>query len=292
VGVKGAIPNKEAVMSSTLLQRRRFEDMKKNQKDLFRKLRNGFFLSSMMGITDGTFCSESGGGCIMVQLGAYLAEPTASIEDKGRDVRSFLPADSRECTEFLAEECRKATRFSDVLTCLNLATPKLEWGLEAAQCFAQAGGDLVELNVHGGYQRYLEQGKLRAMVLPENQGELFGWVATFTQLEIPLIVKFNGQSNRRFLMEVLDEMASLAVPGVHVNVRDEKGQQPNVDLVRATRTRYPGFLLASGYVRSPAHAKALFGAGADMAGIAAPVREDREYIRKLVESFRAEYGQE
>ncbi|MCS7113755.1 MAG: hypothetical protein NZ955_07395 [Candidatus Bathyarchaeota archaeon] len=43
------------------------------------KLRGGFFLSSMGGVTDGAFCASRGRGCIMVQLGADMigiAEPT------------------------------------------------------------------------------------------------------------------------------------------------------------------------------------------------------------------------
>ena len=43
------------------------------------KLRNGFFLSSMMGLTDGLYCAQRSKGCAMVQLGAYLAEPTATV---------------------------------------------------------------------------------------------------------------------------------------------------------------------------------------------------------------------
>jgi hypothetical protein len=85
----------------------------------------------------------------MVQLGAYLAEPTASAEEQGPDTRSFLLPDPDACVHFLAEECRRAKSLSDVVVCMNLATPRLEWGLEAAERFRQAGGDLVELNVHG-----------------------------------------------------------------------------------------------------------------------------------------------
>ena len=44
-----------------------------------REIRQNFekrlFLSSMMGITDGSFCRERRKGCAMVQIGAYLAEP-------------------------------------------------------------------------------------------------------------------------------------------------------------------------------------------------------------------------
>ena len=86
--------------------------------------------------------------------------------------------------------------------------------------------------MHGGYGRYLRQGKLRAMVQPEHQDELLRWVAAFVQLDLPLIVKFHGQSERAHLFSALRRMANLPVLGVHVNVRDDETQRPNVELVR------------------------------------------------------------
>ena len=73
---------------------------------------------------------------------------------------------------------------------MNLATPKLEWGVEAADAFREAGGDIVELNAHGGYERYLKLGLLRAMVLPENRPKLREWLERPVELDIPIIVKF------------------------------------------------------------------------------------------------------
>jgi tRNA-dihydrouridine synthase len=254
------------------------------------RLQGGFFLSSMMGVTDGAFCArvlQPGGPCAMVQIGAYLAEPTATAEDIGPDASSFLPADPEACVDFLAEDCRQIRDAADVAICMNLATPRLEWGLEAVECFAQAGGDLVELNVHGGYGRYLEQGKLRAMVRPEHQDELLRWVAALGRLDIPLVVKFRGrsareQSERVHLVSALRRMTNLPVFGVHVNVRDDATRRPDVDLVRILRSLIPGLFLVSGYVRSSDDARALFEAGADMVGVAAPVMEDTAYIRRLI----------
>jgi len=251
--------------------------------DLRGVLQNGLFLSSMMGVTDGAFCAQRSGGCAMVQLGAYLAEPTATAEDIGPHAQSFLPAEPGACASFLAEEVRQAKGLADVVTCVNLATPRLEWGLEATERFGQAGGDIVELNVHGGYGRYLKRGKLRAMVLPEHRGELFRWVEAFAQLDVPLIVKFHGQSERAHLLPVLDEMARLSPFGVHVNVREDQTKKPNLNLVPLVKEHYPGFLLVSGYVRSADDARALFEAGADMVGIAAPAIEDAGYIQRIAE---------
>jgi tRNA-dihydrouridine synthase len=253
--------------------------------ELYGKLRKGFFLSSMMGLTDGLYCAQRSKGCAMVQLGAYLAEPTATAEDMGSNASSYLPVDPGACARFLAAEVRSAKSLYDVVTCINLATLKLEWGLEATERFAQAGGDIVELNVHGEYKYYPEQGKLLAMVLPEHQGELFRWVKAFVQLDVPLIVKFHGQSERAHLLPVLDEMARLSPFGVHVNVRDDRTKRPNLNLVPLVREHYPGFLLVSGYVRSADDARALFDAGADMVGIAAPARGDAGYIHRIAEAF-------
>ncbi|MBN1643190.1 MAG: hypothetical protein JXA09_18295 [Anaerolineae bacterium] len=254
---------------------------------LRRELGGGFFLSSMMGITDGAFCAQRSAGCAMVQLGAYLAEPTATADEIGSHGDSFLPADPSEWTAFLARECRAARQNADVQVCLNLAALELEAALEAGACFARAGGDLLELNAHGGYRRYLEQGKLRAMVEPEHLPELCRWAQALIGLEIPLIVKFSGQSDRPALLSAVEQMAALSVPGVHVNVRRAEARAPDVDLVRTVRARYPGLLLVSGYVRAAADAAALFETGADMVGVADPARRDADYIRALAEATAA-----
>lgn len=253
------------------------------------RLQDGFFLSSMMGVTDGPFCAQRSAGCAMVQLGAYLAEPTASIEEIGPHASSFLPADPAAWTGFLAQECEEARRGTDVIVGLNLATPRLEWALEAGRCFAKAGGDVLELNVHGGYGRYLRLGKLRAMVQPEHRPELHRWVEALIGLEIPLIVKFHGQSDRADLDTVLVKMAELGPFGVHLNVRAQGSQEPDLALTRAARERYPGCLLVSGYVRSAADAAALLDAGADMVGIAAAARADPGYIGEIAAAYEAQY---
>jgi tRNA-dihydrouridine synthase len=256
---------------------------------LAHQLRGGLFVSSMMGVTDGAFCARTLAGkhrTAMVQTGAYLAEPTATDEDKGSDARCFLPPDPEACAAWLAADIRPIQEAADVAICMNLATPRLQWGLEAAEAFARAGGDAVELNVHGGYGRYLAQGKLRAMVQPEHQDELLRWVAALVRLDLPLIVKVHGGSERAHLVSVLRRMANLPVLGVHVNVRDAETQHPNLDLVRDLRPLVPGLFLASGYVRSPEDAQALFDVGADMVGVAAPVWHDPTYLRKIAAGLR------
>jgi tRNA-dihydrouridine synthase len=264
--------------------------MQNRAADLRARLRNGFFLSSMMGVTDGAFCARRSAGCALLQLGAYLAEPTATAEERGRDASSFLPADPDAWTAFLARECEAARQGNDAALCLNLASPRLEWALQAGAAFAQAGGNLLELNVHGGYGRYLRQGKLRAMVQLAHRPELYRWVEALAGLDIPLIVKFHGQSDRGDLLPVLDRMAELAPFGVHLNVRAAGAQEPDLDLTRTARARFPGLLLVSGYVRSAADAAALFDAGADMVGIAAPAIDDAGYIGQIAAAYAGEYA--
>lgn len=253
--------------------------MRRDFEKFYSKLRGRLLLSSMMDVTDGVFCSERSRGCAIVQLGAYLAEPPAYGKQ-----RYYLPANPEDCTKFLAEKCRKARKASEVFTCLNLATPKLEWGLEAAECFRRASGDFVELNVHGGYEPYLRLGKLRAMVLPENRGELFMWIEAFTSLEIPVIVKFRMGVIEDY-SPVLDRIAGYDLFGVHFNVRNRQTRRPDFEFVQNLKGKYSFWLLASGYVRDAGDARKLFDAGADMVGIAEPTIDDPQFILKIAKEL-------
>lgn len=249
------------------------ERIKKGHESLRKKL----FLSSMMGVADGYFCSERSEGCAMVQIGAYLAEPPAYPETK-----SALPRGQKECIDFLGEECRRARENSTVKVCLNLATPRLEWGLDASECFYKAGGDIVELNIHGGYQPYLRLGKISAMVLPENRPELFRWLQAFSKMEIPVIVKFREGIVADY-GPILNNVAKLNLFGVHFNIRNEQTKVPDLEFVKAIKEKYSFFLLISGYVRSSEMVRRLFEAGADMVGFAEPTIKDSKFISRISE---------
>jgi len=248
-------------------------------KELRESLHKRLFLSSMMNITNGSFCSERSEGCAMVQIGAYLAEPPAY----GR-YASVLPSEREKCIRFLAEECKTAKSRFDISVCLNLATPKIEWGLEAAEAFREAGGDLVELNVHGAYERYLKLGLLRAMVLPENRPRLRRWLKALSEIDIPLIVKFRMGVVPDY-PSVLEEIADLEIFGVHFNVRDEATKRPDFGFVEEIRGKCPFFLLVSGYVRSADDARRLFSAGVDMVGIAEPTINDPQFIAEIAKQL-------
>lgn len=247
------------------------ERIKKGHESLRKKL----FLSSMMGVTDGYFCSERSEGCAMVQIGAYLAEPPAYPETD-----SVLPRGQKECIDFLAEECRRARENSTVKVCLNLATPRLEWGLDASECFYKAGGDIVELNIHGGYQPYLRLGKISAMVLPENRPELFRWLQAFSKMEIPVIVKFREGIVADY-GPILNNVAKLNLFGVHFNIRNEQTKVPDLEFVKTIKDKYSFFLLVSGHIRSSEVVKKLFEAGADMVGFAEPTIKDSRFISRI-----------
>ncbi len=216
----------------------------------------------------------------MVQLGAYLAEPPAYGEKE-----SVLPPKREDCVQFFAQKWAEVRRHIDALVCFNIATPKLEWGIEAAKCFSEAGGDLFELNIHGGYKPYLSQGKVRAMVLPENRPELFRWLEAFSKLDIPVIVKFREGVISDYT-PILDKIVDSNFFGVHFNVRDEKARKPDYGFVRSVKEGYNIFLLASGYVRSSQDARKLFQAGADMVGIAKPVLQNPKFIQNIAAELR------
>jgi len=211
----------------------------------------------------------------MVQIGAYLAEPPAYPETE-----SVLPRDQDQCIDFLREECRGARKNSQVQVCLNLATPKLEWGLSAAECFRRAGGDVVELNVHGAYEPYLRLGKLKAMVLPENRSELIRWLEAFCRIQIPVLVKFREGVITDY-GSILDSVARLNLLGVHFNIRNEEIKRPDFGFVKSIREKHSSFLLVSGYVRSSEMVRKLFQAGADMVGFAEPTIEDPGCIGRI-----------
>lgn len=251
----------------------RTERIKKGHESLRKKL----FLSSMMGVSDGYFCSERSEGCAMVQIGAYLAEPPAYPETD-----SVLPRGQKECIDFLGEECRRARKNSTVQICLNLATPRLKWGLDASECFYKAGGDIIELNIHGGYQPYLRLGKLKAMVLPENRHELFRWLEAFSKMEIPIIVKFREGVVVDY-GPILDNVVKLNLFGVHFNIRNEQTKVPHLEFVKAIKEKYSFFLLVSGHIRSSEMVKKLFEAGADMVGFAEPTIKDSRFISRIAE---------
>ncbi len=234
------------------------------------------FLSSMMGVTDGGFCARAGKGADLVQLGAYFAEPGAY----GRE-GAVLPPGRASCIRFFRQEVEEARRAGEgVQVCLNLAATTKEDARRAADCFFEAGGDLVELNAHGGYGRYLEKGLLRAMALPENRNRLYEWCESLVEGGA-LWVKFRAGTADDF-GAVLARLGELGVEAVHFNVR---GEGLGTGFVRKARSWWKGKLSASGGVRTAADARAFFDAGADLVGVAEPCMKDSSFIARLADEF-------
>ena len=258
--------------------------MTRDWSSLYKRLRGGFFLSSMACVTDGTFCAQRGSGCAMVQLGAYLAEPPAySLKVHKIPV---LPADKDSCISFLKNEFLKVREAlgNKVVICMNLATIKLEWGLEAAEFFYEAGGDIVEWNFHGTYEPYYKQGKLKAMVYPENRDELFKWLNALGDVEKPIIVKFRAGAIPDYT-PIMDFIKNLDLFGVHFNIRGEN-LEPDYKFIGNIRKKYPEiFLLVSGYLWKPEAVKRVFDIGVDMVGVAEPTIKDSKFIENLKEKF-------
>ncbi|KXA92089.1 hypothetical protein AKJ64_04060 [candidate division MSBL1 archaeon SCGC-AAA259E17] len=234
----------------------------------------------MMTITDGEFCAERVEGCSMVQIGAYMYDPPRFGEDP-----YFLPPDREKCIDFLEKEIEVIKRRDkNVFTCLNVAVPKLKWGVKEAKCFHKAGGDFVELNVHGEYEPYCKKGKLKRMVLPENREDLYEWVSKFSGLEVPTIIKFRKGTVEDY-GEILEKLNEIDPFGVHFNVREEEKSKPDFQFVKNIEDACP-FLMVSGYIRTAEDAQKLFKIGADMVGVAAPSRDDPDFLNKIANEYR------
>lgn len=250
-----------------------------NRVQLEERLKGGLFISSMMGQTNGAFVARHGKGASMVQLGALLAD----AEDRSHDQRYLLPLGQEDMTPVLkqeVDEVRKA--LGDIPIMLNAGVGDLESGLRMANAFGEAGGDIFELNIHGGYGKLLKRGLLRAMALPENRATLIEWLTELARLDIPAVVKFWGGEERVDFTRVLEELAPIErLFGIHFNVRAEQGEAPDVAFVRRVRPHVKGVLFCSGNVKARTHVDALLSAGADCVGIAKGVLDEPGIIARL-----------
>jgi acyl-CoA synthetase (AMP-forming)/AMP-acid ligase II/thioesterase domain-containing protein/acyl carrier protein len=255
--------------------------------ELAPRLRGGVFLSAMVGWADGAFCARHGRGARMVQIGALIAD----AEDRSHDDRYLLPLAEDEMTAVLRRQVEAARAgLGDIPLCLNGAVADLDSGLKMARAWQAAGGDLFELNCHGTYRRLVERGRLQAMALPENRPLLLGWLSEFCRLDIPLLAKFRAPADGVDTGALLDDISGVeGLFGIHLNVRGPEGR-PAVDLVRSHRSRVPGILLCSGYVRKPRHLKELAAAGADCIGVAEGLLEDHGLLARLAGEYKPPDG--
>jgi tRNA-dihydrouridine synthase len=252
------------------------------------RLKDGLFLSSMMGWTNGAYCARNARGTCMVQLGALIAD----AEDRSHEARHLLPAAEEDMAEALRGEVDAIRKVhGDLPIALNCAVGDLPSGLSAARAFAAAGGDIFELNCHGGYQKLLSRGLLRAMALPPARTMLLEWLDALSSLDVPVVVKFNAAAGDGVdFTELLDEVRNVhGLFGVHLNVRGQGGS-PDVHLVRRVRGSVPGVLLCSGSVTTTWNVRKLLESGADCVGIAQGILDDPGIIVRLAAELRRAAG--
>jgi tRNA-dihydrouridine synthase len=240
--------------------------------ELRSRLDGGLFISSMMGITDGVWVAERAAGTRMVQIGALIAD-TLSRE---HPAKSLLPTDEGEMAAALHTHVETIRmEWGDLPIGLNAAPGELESAVKMARAFQEAGGDIFELNCHGGYSKLLERGLLRAMMEPEQRSELRDWIRELSALPFPFVVKFNGTVDGIDFVELLESIEDIkGVFGIHFNIRDNAAKAPNLDLVRTVRPLVAGVLFCSGYVTTRKGFEDVLQAGADCVGVSQGMLDD------------------
>ncbi len=233
----------------------------------------------MMGITDGLWVSTRAAGMCMVQIGALVADS----ENRSHPDRDLLPLSEGEMIPVLKGHIDKIRGTWNALPIgLNAVSGDIESALRMARSFAAAGGDIFELNCHGGSAKFLERGLLRAMMDPDHRSKLHDWLEALCELPIPVVVKFNGTVEGIDFTELLDSISLIRkLFGVHFNVRDTGSKGPNIDLVRQIRPLVAGVLFCSGYVSTADHVSEMLAAGADCVGVAEGLRTDAGIIEAL-----------
>ena len=248
------------------------------------------FLSTMLDITDAAYAVERSRGAGFVQLGTMLVAPeTAEYAPyRRRWLKSWLPNDAAAMRDALAREVEivRAELGAATLVCLSIGGFEIDDQVRAAEAFRQAGGDVMELNAHGGLQPFASQGYLGGLAQPAYRARLVSWAETMAGADIPLLIKFNGQLDVDWA-QLLADLAHVPVAGYHFNVRDNQAKAPNYALVQALRPLVPGALLCSGYAWTTEAARRLFDLGADAVGVAQPAREDAGFLPRLRASLAA-----
>lgn len=249
------------------------------RKTLESRLKDGIFISAMMDITDGPWVAARAKGARMVQIGAFFAD----LKDRSYETRFLLPETEEEMVPILARDVESVREgWGDLPVCINAAPGDLESALRMARAFESAGGDLFELNCHGGYEKLLQRGLLRAMVLPENRAAKHEWLVELCKLSIPIVVKFNGTQTEIDFPDILDGISDIdGLFGVHFNIRNIEDKQPNIVLVEKIRPHVNGMLFCSGYVKIQSQISELLAAGADSIGISQGLMDDPGIVERL-----------
>jgi tRNA-dihydrouridine synthase B len=246
------------------------------------KLKGKLFLSSMMGKCDAEFCASRAKGCAMVQLGAFV------LLKEREERNTYWPDPERtRLTAFMKEQfdtCRaesaKLVGKDNVPVISANVFPCADEDVEtSAAAFIEAGGDIYELNAHGGIGGDRERGTGRMLFIPEHTPKLMRWAKILVEAGGPVIIKGRGGAIPDYT-EYVKQLEQIGVHAFHINVRDEETSRQDLELLENIRKATGMFLLASGYVKDADSARALFSAGADCVGIAQAASSDPDIFVK------------
>lgn len=250
--------------------------------EIANKLKGKLFLSSMMGSCDAEFCISRAEGCAMVQFGAFVLFKERKKWDtywpnpERNSLTSFM---KEQFTKFRIEASKKVGKDNVPLVSANVF-PCTDEDVEiSAIAFIEAGGDIYELNAHGGIGGDRERGTGSMLFIPEHTPKLMRWAKMLVDAGGPVIIKGRGGVIPDF-SEHIKQLEQIGVHAFHINVRDEEKGIQNLKLLEDIRKSTGMFLLASGYVKDVESAKALFSAGADCVGIATSALSDPEIFIK------------
>lgn len=246
------------------------------------RLKGKLFLSSMMGKCDAEFCASRAKGCAMVQFGAFVLlkereERNTYWPDPERyKLTAFMKAQFDTCRA----ETAKLTGEENVPVISANVFPCADEDVEtSAAAFIEAGGDIYELNAHGGIGGDRERGTGRMLFIPEHTPKLMRWANSLVEAGGPVIIKGRGGVIPDYTKHV-KQLEQIGVHAFHINVRDEETGKQDLRLLEDVRKATGMFLLASGYVKDSDSAKALFSAGADCVGIAQAAMSDPDIFVK------------
>jgi len=246
------------------------------------RLKGKLFLSSMMGTNDAVFCASCSKGCAMVQLGAFV------LSKEREKHNTYWPDPERtKLTAFMKEQfdrCRTESANlvgkEGVPVISANVFPCSDDDVEiSAIAFIEAGGDIYELNAHGGIGGDLERGTGKMLFISEHTQKLFRWAKILVSAGGLVIIKARGGVIPDYTAHV-KKLEQIGVQAFHINVRDENTGKQDIRLLESIRNATGMFLLVSGYVRDGESAKALFSAGADCVGIAQSAMSDRGIFEK------------
>ena len=254
---------------------------------LAERISKRLFLSTMLNLTDAEFAASYAAGAGFIQLGTMLVEAETAEYSPYRDrwPKAFLPNDGAAMCDLLRREIVTVkSGVGEVPICLSIAGSGLAGVCGAIRAFGEAGGDFVELNVHGRLDPWASQGYLAGMSLPAYRDRLVAWAEELAALDIPLVIKFRTDIDVD-MRQVCSDLAHVPLFGVHFNVRDVAIKKPNLAFVKSIRSAVEGELLCSGYAWTADAVKALFEAGADAVGLAQPIAKDPGLFAKLARAL-------